>query len=170
MESIVRFRQVKPTLISKHLTTIFSKVTLTIANGEKDASLRISDQGGGIHRKSIKQIWTYAYTTAENEGMAATDLPKMAGYGYGLPLSRLYARYFGTRFSFFLSVSTHLLSGFSQTFNGVFFSNFSGGDLHLMSLDGYGTDCFLFLPKLAAIEDLPTFSHSDKYLLDDTCR
>ena len=38
----------------------------------------------------------------------------MVGLGYGLPLSRLYARYFG-------------------------------GDLEIVSMDGYGTDVFVWL-------------------------
>lgn len=41
----------------------------------------------------------------------------LAGYGYGLPISRLYARYFG-------------------------------GDLQVMSMDGYGTDAYLHLNRL----------------------
>jgi pyruvate dehydrogenase kinase 2/3/4 len=41
----------------------------------------------------------------------------LAGLGYGLPISRNYARYFG-------------------------------GDLHVMSMEGYGTDSFIYLPRL----------------------
>ena len=64
--------------------------------------LQVSDEGGGIPRSGLPNIWTYLYSTAEsplpelddtNEG---EDSPAvLAGYGYGLPISRLYARYFG---------------------------------------------------------------------------
>nr|CAD7410989.1 unnamed protein product [Timema cristinae] len=52
-----------------------------------------------------------------------------AGYGYGLPISRLYARYFH-------------------------------GELALMSCEGFGTDCIVYLKALSneANELLPIFN------------
>lgn len=66
----------------------------------------MSDEGGGIPRSGMPNIWTYLYTTARsplpdvdphNTGhVDMSALPAvLAGYGCGLPLSRLYARYFG---------------------------------------------------------------------------
>lgn len=76
--------------------------------------LQVSDEGGGIPRRGLSRIFTYLYTTAQSplEEMAKTgaDGPTvLAGYGYGLPVSKLYARYFG-------------------------------GDLQIISMEGYGTD------------------------------
>ena len=45
-----------------------------------------------------------------------------AGYGYGLPVSRLYARYFG-------------------------------GDLQVVSMEGYGTDVYLHLNRLGNVQE-----------------
>jgi len=60
---------------------------------------QISDEGGGIPRSGLPKIWTYLYSTAKNPvilGRQDLEAPNvMAGYGYGLPISRLYARYFG---------------------------------------------------------------------------
>ena len=56
---------------------------------------------------------TSAFSSTGDHG---TDTP-LAGLGYGLPISRSYARYFG-------------------------------GDLNIMSMEGYGTDAFLHLPRL----------------------
>jgi len=60
---------------------------------------QISDEGGGIPRSGLPKIWTYLYSTAKNPvvvGRQDQEMPNvMAGYGYGLPISRCYARYFG---------------------------------------------------------------------------
>ncbi|KAL1512086.1 hypothetical protein AB1Y20_005358 [Prymnesium parvum] len=104
-------------------------VKVVIADGEtnEDVVIKISDEGGGIARSNLPRIWSYLFTTAppafesgHNEfsstGDHGTDTP-LAGLGYGLPISRGYARYFG-------------------------------GELNIMSMEGYGTDAFLYLPRL----------------------
>lgn len=60
----------------------------------------MSDEGGGIPRSGVARIWTYMYSTAkvpmpDMEEVGESQPVVLAGYGYGLPLSRLYARYFG---------------------------------------------------------------------------
>ena len=62
----------------------------------------MSDEGGGISRAGVSKIWTYLYTTATSQlelldqaGEGEDTPAALAGYGYGLPISRLYARYFG---------------------------------------------------------------------------
>ncbi|KAL1239008.1 [Pyruvate dehydrogenase (acetyl-transferring)] kinase [Trichinella pseudospiralis] len=66
-------------------------------HGKKDElpPITISDQGGGVPRHIVGKLFNYMYTTASLPSMenAEYDAP-MAGLGYGLPLSRLYARYF----------------------------------------------------------------------------
>jgi len=88
----------------------FPPIRMLVAEGEEviypltylmqDITVKIADEGGGIPRSAIPRIWTYMYTTAESQDLDP-DFNKsdfkapMAGFGYGLPLSRLYARYFG---------------------------------------------------------------------------
>ena len=57
---------------------------------------QLTDEGGGTTLGKVEDLFQYLYTTApqpqpshNREGSAP-----LAGYGYGLPLSRLYARYF----------------------------------------------------------------------------
>lgn len=71
-------------------------VHVVIAGGQEDVSIKVSDAGGGIPRSGMDRIWTYAYTTARPSSLELrSEGTIMAGLGYGLPLSRLYARYWG---------------------------------------------------------------------------
>lgn len=79
-------------------------IRLRVFKTEDDITLKISDRGGGIPRRRRGKIFTYMYSTAPKVkqvdgagsfgiGLSSEALP-MHGLGYGLPLSRLYARYF----------------------------------------------------------------------------
>jgi hypothetical protein len=130
-------------------------VTVTIADSpsNEDVIIKVSDEGGGIPRSQMDSVWSYLYTTANNTvqervlqqqkstaqeqlsslsslsdgdaeaphvANAAAALgtsPILAGLGFGLPMARAYARYFG-------------------------------GDLDLISLEGYGTDAYVHLVRL----------------------
>jgi len=105
-------------------------IRIIVANGGEDITIKISDEGGGIPRSGLPRIWTYMYTTAENsvlDNLETDDIgiktpAVLAGYGYGLPLSRLYARYFG-------------------------------GDLQILSMEGYGTDAYLHISRLGNVQE-----------------
>ena len=103
-------------------------IRVVIAEGAEDITIKISDEGGGIRRSGLQRIWTYLYTTADSPLLdmdsetMANGPAVLAGYGYGLPLSRLYARYFG-------------------------------GDLQVISMDGYGTDAYLHLNRLGNVQE-----------------
>ncbi|KAL6902815.1 alpha-ketoacid dehydrogenase kinase [Trichoderma evansii] len=73
-------------------------------------TIRIRDRGGGIPPEVLPNIWSYSFTTfsedqdipgsSGNDGLSAiatasTGGSSIAGLGYGLPLSRAYAEYFG---------------------------------------------------------------------------
>eukprot|EP00210_Caulerpa_lentillifera_P006044 g5776.t1 len=105
-------------------------IRIVVAEGFEDVTIKVSDEGGGIPRSGVPQIWTYLYSTAKsplrNIQRDGTEAPAvLAGYGYGLPISRLYARYFG-------------------------------GELQVLSMEGYGTDAYLHLNRLGNFrEPLP---------------
>lgn len=79
---------------------------LSTSADNREFCLKISDCGGGIPRKDLPRIWSYLYTTTpdhpteemieqlRNSADFAPTAP-MSGFGFGLPLSRLYARFFG---------------------------------------------------------------------------
>lgn len=77
-------------------------------------TIRIRDRGGGISPDNYKKLWDFGFTTFNEDeiidkvsgggnGMAALDVisggagggSSLAGLGYGLPLGRAYANYFG---------------------------------------------------------------------------
>lgn len=79
----------------------FPVTKVIVAEGKEDITIKVSDEGGGIPRSAIPLVWTYMYTTVDHTpeldpSFNASDFKApMAGFGYGLPISRLYARYFG---------------------------------------------------------------------------
>ncbi|OVA16660.1 Histidine kinase-like ATPase [Macleaya cordata] len=75
-------------------------IRIIVADGIEDVTIKISDEGGGIPRRGLQKLFTYLYSTAknpldENLNFGSPDAVTMAGYGCGLPICRLYARYFG---------------------------------------------------------------------------
>ncbi|XP_054161752.1 pyruvate dehydrogenase (acetyl-transferring) kinase, mitochondrial-like [Oppia nitens] len=70
-----------------------SPIVVTLVMGKEDLTLRISDRGGGIARSQSHLLFQYMYSTAPQPSVSGIDSAPLAGYGYGLPLSRLYARY-----------------------------------------------------------------------------
>ena len=86
-------------------------------------TIRIRDRGGGISPEDLAHIWDYSFTTFNNDqvndgnsnrsnplnivssntaeglgvlsGAPGTGMHSLAGLGYGLPLGRAYAEYFG---------------------------------------------------------------------------
>merc|ERR1712146_528885 len=79
-------------------------VQIMIAHGDEDVTFKICDEGGGIPRSEIDAVWTYLHSSAtrppiaedlKQENRHNTSVGVLAGYGMGLPLSRIYAEYFG---------------------------------------------------------------------------
>ncbi|CAK0807811.1 unnamed protein product [Prorocentrum cordatum] len=71
-------------------------ITISVCADDKSLVIRVEDRAGGIPAKSLDKVWSYLYTTApaRSDSWEHQGTP-LAGFGVGLPLSRLYARYLG---------------------------------------------------------------------------
>jgi pyruvate dehydrogenase kinase 2/3/4 len=82
-------------------------IRIIITDDQAEFGIKVSDQGNGIPRKDLNKIWSYLYTTIKRSPQELQELLStasssnagpvqvMAGFGYGLPIARLYSRYFG---------------------------------------------------------------------------
>jgi len=77
-------------------TVSYPPIRVLVVKGKEDITIRVSDEGGGIPRSHLPLLFNYMYSTAPQPvgGEQLAGSAPLAGYGYGLPLSRLYARYF----------------------------------------------------------------------------
>ncbi|KAI9363432.1 branched-chain alpha-ketoacid dehydrogenase [Zopfochytrium polystomum] len=103
------------------------RIQITIAQGSEDVTVRIRDQGGGISPEDLPRVFEYSFTTVpkmeleeEDSNIFSTQARlnmqagiggPIAGLGFGLPMSRIYARYFGGSLDL-RSVSGHGLDVF----------------------------------------------------------
>ncbi|KAF2713111.1 kinase isozyme 4 mitochondrial precursor [Pleomassaria siparia CBS 279.74] len=88
-----------------------------LAHSTPGVTIRIRDRGGGISPENYQHIWDYSFTTFNEDQISSTlsgggsgsgmdalnaisgpggdGANSLAGLGYGLPLGRAYAEYFG---------------------------------------------------------------------------
>eukprot|EP00916_Digyalum_oweni_P013715 GHVL01022503.1.p1 GENE.GHVL01022503.1~~GHVL01022503.1.p1 ORF type:complete len:362 (+),score=56.29 GHVL01022503.1:154-1239(+) len=93
---------VRATLDKHGLSEKIPPVKVGIFEGSYDVIVRISDEGGGISPDEMKNVFNYGFTTAAGDSepsVTRENQREMAGYGFGLPLSKLYAKYFGGNLS-----------------------------------------------------------------------
>uniref|UniRef100_A0AAY4E0J6 Protein-serine/threonine kinase n=1 Tax=Denticeps clupeoides TaxID=299321 RepID=A0AAY4E0J6_9TELE len=69
-------------------------IKVRVSLGSEDLTIKMSDRGGGVPLRKIEQLFSYMYTTAPSPVIENARNAPLAGFGYGLPISRLYARYF----------------------------------------------------------------------------
>jgi len=84
-------------------------IRVIVAVSDEAVTVKVADQAGGISRSRLADVWSYRSIASSHW---------KSGAGLGLPLARLYAKYFG-------------------------------GTLHLAPMEGYGTDGYVTLNKLA---------------------
>eukprot|EP00051_Salpingoeca_urceolata_P020818 m.317513 g.317513 ORF g.317513 m.317513 type:complete len:449 (+) comp19688_c0_seq13:1194-2540(+) len=77
-----------------------------VDSGPEGTTIKVSDEGGGIPVRHQNKVFDYAFTTVgrpssqapqptTHQGLMDGSVRPMAGEGFGLPLCRLYAEFFG---------------------------------------------------------------------------
>ncbi|XP_046894765.1 pyruvate dehydrogenase (acetyl-transferring) kinase isozyme 2, mitochondrial-like [Hypomesus transpacificus] len=69
-------------------------IRVMVTLGGEDLTIKMSDRGGGVPFRKIDRLFSYMYSTAPRPNFGDHQRAPLAGFGYGLPISRLYARYF----------------------------------------------------------------------------
>ena len=87
--------------------------------------IKVSDEGGGIARSNMNRIWSYLYNSP-GEYVSLKDFETSS------PLAGL---------GYGLPISRN-------------FCRYFGGELIVMSMEGYGTDAFIYLPRLGNKESV----------------
>uniref|UniRef100_A0A8C2I807 Protein-serine/threonine kinase n=1 Tax=Cyprinus carpio TaxID=7962 RepID=A0A8C2I807_CYPCA len=72
----------------------FPPIQVMVAIGGEDLTIKMSDRGGGVPFRKMENLFSYMYSTAPKPQMDDKQRAPLAGFGYGLPISRLYAKYF----------------------------------------------------------------------------
>jgi pyruvate dehydrogenase kinase 2/3/4 len=102
------------------------RAILSASEGCEDVTIKISDEGGGIPRSSMARTFNYFFSTAppqfseDDEGDNAQDFTR------SVPLAGL---------------------GVGLSLSRVM-ARYFAGDLQLVSMEGWGTDAFIFLRRL----------------------
>jgi pyruvate dehydrogenase kinase 2/3/4 len=80
-------------------------IQIVMCQGNEDLTIKISDEGGGVPRSKWNKLWHYDYTTSPpcppmSSNSYHSFRQHFCGGGYGLPIARLFARYFGGEVTF----------------------------------------------------------------------
>ena len=104
-------------------------IRLVIVKGEEDVTIKVEDRGGGIPRSKMATIWQFAHSTAgDDESTSDFGVDEVTG-----------AR----------------IRGFGLPLARIY-ARYLGGELTLKSMEGYGLDAYLHLPRLGdSCENLP---------------
>ena len=106
-------------------------IKIVIVKGAEDVTIKIADRGGGIPRSQMAEIWRFAHSTA-----AKDEIENETDFGVD-------------------EITGEAIRGFGLPLARIY-ARYLGGELTLKSLEGYGLDAYLHLPRLGNnCENLP---------------
>jgi hypothetical protein len=104
-------------------------IVVVVVKGDEDVTIKVADRGGGIPRSKMVNLWKFAHSTAkEEEGASEFGLDTTTGAK---------------------------IRGFGLQLARIY-ARYLGGELTLKTMEGYGLDAYLHLPRLGdSCENLP---------------
>ncbi|XP_061616392.1 pyruvate dehydrogenase kinase, isozyme 4 isoform X1 [Phyllopteryx taeniolatus] len=90
------FKNAMRATVETHETSLsLPAIKVRASLGTEDLTIKMSDRGGGVPLRKIERLFSYMYSTAPSPvHIDNSRNAPLAGFGYGLPISRLYAKYF----------------------------------------------------------------------------
>ena len=150
-------------------------IDIIIVNNESDGSvtIKISDVGGGISRENLEKIWLYSYTTAYDLNVS-TQNEKLIKHGELLgKVIESAEKEWQFNSADVCDINVYMKKQRQQNVDrsvlGALkyvpmfglgyglpmvkvYSQYFGGSCKIQSIDGYGTDAYLYLNNLIIIE------------------
>ena len=126
-------------------------VTLTLVDGGEDVTIKIMDQGGGLALSDMDNLWSYVNSV---KSRPQDDIPTMTTTGTatattGSSTSTATADSLATMGGVASEVKDYLDMPLHGSGHGLplarLIARYFGGDLSLISMEGYGTDSYLSL-------------------------
>ncbi|KAG7369538.1 mitochondrial branched-chain alpha-ketoacid dehydrogenase kinase [Nitzschia inconspicua] len=127
-------------------------VTFIIADSpnNEDVIIKVMDEGGGIPRSRLDQIWSYLYTTAKNKVQEMVlQLPQANGSNTQSDGDNDESSRKDVASAAAALAKSPILAGlgFGLPMSRAF-ARYFGGDLDIISLEGYGTDAYVYVRRL----------------------
>jgi pyruvate dehydrogenase kinase 2/3/4 len=83
-------------IINLNKVTDEKTIIIDIKKGKKDIIIRVSDKAGGFSRDYSDLVFSFLFSTSKEDlNSIINNTTILSGFGHGLGLSRLYARYLG---------------------------------------------------------------------------
>ncbi|CAO3661044.1 unnamed protein product [Rhizopus stolonifer] len=132
----------------------YPSIKVTVSANDSDVYFKISDQGGGMTKSRYERLWSYQSRAKEGDFNHFKGVERIPA---AIDERASQASKMGTR---------HL--GIGLTMSRIY-AEYWGGELQIISMDGYGTDVYVRIPRLGtSIENLgidmqahPAFHNAD---------
>lgn len=117
-------------------------VTLTLVDGGEDVTIKITDQGGGLALSEMENIWSYVNSVKSRSSPLSQVVTSST-------MSATAADSLATMGDVACEAKDYLESPLHGSGHGLplarLIARYFGGDLSLISMEGYGTDSYLSL-------------------------